>query len=285
MNIENENRKISLIEKDGLAVEVIGCPDEHGFVFAGPLAPETILSVSELLTAIDSIRSRIRQMSYTMRNAIGKFPFSVVVHSADTALDFDIIISPWRPAKNALLRAIREYFSDNTIRSSETFALLDMLEKAIGKPVKVDVDTTIRIVDAPFSFDDESREYSPDEFVALLNRVKGYISEDFASSFTLSAELKCDAFGFHTFSRYIDITVDDGPLPSVIDIALNDVEREIKANIDMPDEGVEFALFDLRLQKAILGWLNEVDDGTGDPAVDRMCEETRKGLEMAATRR
>ena len=285
MNIENENRKISLIEKEGLAVEVIGCPDEHGFVFAGPLAPETILSVSELLTAIDSIRSRIRQMSYTMRNAIGKFPFSIVVHSADTALDFDIIISPWRPAKNALLRAIREYFSDNTISSSETFALLDMLEKAVGKPVKVDVDTKIRLVDAPFSFDDDNRKYSPDEFVALLNRVKGYISEDFVSSFTLSAELECDALGFHTFSRYVDITIDNGPIPSIVDIALNDVEREMKANVDIPDEGVEFALFDLRLQKAILGWLNEVDDGTGDPAVDRMCEETRKGLEMAATRR
>ena len=53
----------------------------------------------------------------------------------------------------------------------------------------------------------------------------------------------------------------------------------------MPDEGVEFALFDLRMQKAILGWLNAVDDGKGDPAVDRMCEETRKGLEMAAKRR
>lgn len=69
-----------------------------------------------------------------------------------------------------------------------------MLEKAIGKPVKVDVKTKIRLVDAPFSFDDDNREYLPDEFFALLNRVKGYISEDFASSFTIQTELKCDAF-------------------------------------------------------------------------------------------
>ena len=184
MKPENENKKISLIEKDGLAVEIVGCPDEHGFVFAGPLAPETVLSISEFLTAVDAIRSRIQRMPYVMKNAIVKFPFSVVIHSADTALDLDIIISPLRPARNALLRAIREYFSDNTIRSSRTFALLDMLEKAIGKPVKVDVKTKIRLVDAPFSFDDDNREYLPDEFFALLNRVKGYISEDFASSFT-----------------------------------------------------------------------------------------------------
>lgn len=194
MKPENENKKISLIEKDGLAVEIVGCPDEHGFVFAGPLAPETVLSVSEFLTAVDAIRSRIQRMPYVMKNAIVKFPFSVVIHSADTALDLDIIISPLRPARNALLRAIREYFSDNTIRSSRTFALLDMLEKAIGKPVKVDVKTKIRLVDAPFSFDDDNREYLPDEFFALLNRVKGYISEDFASSFTIQTELKCDAF-------------------------------------------------------------------------------------------
>lgn len=285
MKPENENKKISLIDKEGLAVEIFGCPGEHGFVFAGPLAPETILSLSELLTAVDSIRSRIQRMPYVMRNAIGKFMFSVVIHSADTALDLDIIISPLRPARNALLRAIREYFSDNTIRSSRTFALLDMLEKAIGKPVKVDVKTKIRLVDAPFSFDDDNREYLPDEFFALLNRVKGYISEDFASSFTIQTELKCDAFGFHTFSRYVDITIDNGPIPSIVDLALNDIEREMKANIEMPDKGVEFALFGLRLQKAILGWLNETDDGKGDPAVDRMCEETRKRLEMAATRR
>ena len=285
MKPENENKKISLIEKDGLAVEIVGCPDEHGFVFAGPLAPETVLSISEFLTAVDAIRSRIQRMPYVMKNAIVKFPFSVVIHSADTALDLDIIISPLRPARNALLRAIREYFSDNTIRSSRTFALLDMLEKAIGKPVKVDVKTKIRLVDAPFSFDDDNREYLPDEFFALLNRVKGYISEDFASSFTIQTELKCDAFGFHTFSRYVDITIDNGPIPSIVDLALNDIEREMKANIEMPDEGVEFALFGLRLQKAILGWLNETDDGKGDPAVDRMCEKTRKRLEMAATRR
>ena len=102
---------------------------------------------------------------------------------------------------------------------------------------------------------------------------------------TIQTELKCDAFGFHTFSRYVDITIDNGPIPSIVDLALNDIEREMKANIEMPDEGVEFALFDLRMQKAILGWLNAVDDGKGDPAVDRMCEETRKGLEMAAKRR
>lgn len=76
MKPENENKKISLIEKDGLAVEIVGCPDEHGFVFAGPLAPETVLSVSEFLTAVDAIRSRIQRMPYVMKNAIVKFPFS-----------------------------------------------------------------------------------------------------------------------------------------------------------------------------------------------------------------
>ena len=268
MNHENENRKTALIEKEGLAVEIHNGV-QNGLAFSGALAPESVISLNELIDAVDAVR--LSMWKYN----ISDFSIMADFHTEEACLSLFFDISRKCPARNALLSAVMEYLYENPVCSDETFSLIGRLSKALGKPVKTTADCTVRITRSPFALDKE-KTYTLSEFEKLIEKKRAILSDVLFSSFTVHVDLECVADGFIAFTRDFDITVGREQLPSVIDLAIADAERQRVNCIEVPDEGVEFALFNLRLQKAVLGWLNTVDDGKGDPAVDRMCEEVRK---------
>ena len=216
----------------------------------GALAAGTIHTLQDFIDALERARSLLSSYSLLSRS------LSVLVTDADgKKCSLPITIRPSVPARNAIIQSLW-----SASGSTKDPAFLLSLWKHIGAPEPEPVDATLRVDSFPFNIKAEGCQFFLQGFDSLLSKLGKALSDGFASSIHLAFTLSVSTKSFPPFTVKVDEDVQGPELPSAIDLAIRQNEREIEEALDK-DWDAE-ALSDgeieaMRMRTSILEWLRK----------------------------
>ena len=212
----------------------------------GALAAGTIHMLQDFIDALERARSLLSSYSLLSRS------LSVLVTDADgKKCSLPITIRPGIPARNAIIQSL---LSASGNAKDPAFPL--SLWKHIGVPEPEPVDATLRVDSFPFNIKAEGCQFFPQGFDSLLSKLGKALTDGFASSIQLAFTLSVATKSFPPFTVKVDEDVEGPELPSAIDLAIRQNEREIEDALDadtLNDGEIEA----MRMHTSILEWLGK----------------------------
>ena len=212
----------------------------------GALAAGTIHMLQDFIDALERARSLLSSYSLLSRS------LSVLVTDADgKKCSLPITIRPSVPARNAIIQSLW-----SASRDAKDPAFLLALWKHIGAPEPEPFNATLSVDSFPFNIDAEGKKFSLQGFDSLLSKLGKVLTDGFASSIHLAFTLSVTTKSFPPFTVKVDEDVQGPALPSAIDLAIRQNEREIEDAMDadaLNDGEIEA----MRMHTSILEWLGK----------------------------
>lgn len=213
----------------------------------GALAAGTLHTLKDFIDALERARALLSSYRLLSRS------LSVLVTDADgKKCSLPITIRPSTPARNAIILSL---WSASGKTRAPSFLLA--LWKHIGAPEPEPAEATLRVDFFPFDcLNAEGYEFSLNGFDSLLSKLGKALSDGFASSIHLAFTLSVTMKSFPPFTVKVDEDVQGPALPSAIDLAIRQNEREIEDALDadtLSDAGIEA----MRMHTSILEWLRK----------------------------
>ena len=217
----------------------------------GALAAGTLHTLHDFIDAIEIARALLSSYRLLSRS------LSVLVTDAEgKKFSLPITIRPGIPARNAIIQSLL-----SASGSTKDPAFLLSLWKHIGAPEPEPVDATLRIVYFPFDcLNAEGYEFSLKGFDLLLSKLGKALTDGFASSIHLAFTLSVATKSFPPFTVKVDEDVQGPELPSAIDLAIRQNEREIEEALDKDwdaDALSDGEIEAMRMRTSILEWLKK----------------------------